>query len=237
MAKRPVFVVVSGKKQHGKNFFTDKVKALLRKHNISYTETAFAAPIKRFVNDVFGIPLEDMETEEGKNKLTPVTWADVDVMIAEKFGKVYHSQGSYDVDPEYLTVREVLQVIGTDLFRERFFGPIWAQAPFSRRYLRDALYQDGPHVGREIVPVDVVFITDCRFPNEIEEGRKHDALFVRVVRLDPPVVGDTHLSETALDDYEWDKSEVVEAYTDDGRLDAYAENVLLPKILGRLHGN
>jgi len=223
MSKRPVFVVISGKKQHGKNFFANKVKDLLRQHGISYTETAFARPIKIFCHEVFGIDMDDMETESGKQKKTHLKWGDL-----QNAGD-YAPQEKWD---DYITLRELLQIIGTELFREQFYGPIWAEAPFLKKHTYRAFLGEYEHA----LPAQVVFITDCRFPNEVAEAKKHDAIMVRVIREDPPVETDNHASETALDDYEWEDHEVVIAATDDGRLDAYANEVLLPKILGRLHG-
>jgi hypothetical protein len=45
----------------------------------------------------------------------------------------------------------------------------------------------------------VVFVCDVRFPNEFELMHSQDAITVRVIRTDIPVVSNEHLSETALD--------------------------------------
>jgi len=242
--RKPIYIVISGKKKHGKNFFADKVKELLRAEYISYLETAFATPIKNFCHDVFGIPMEDMETQEGKLKNTHLKWTDIPMALAAKMGCVSMTPGVLNNDGslvysgtlvnektgnDFITIRELLQMIGTDVFREGFYGPIWAEAPFRKKHTFTAAMQE--------MQADIVFITDCRFPNEVEEAKKNDALLVRVVRDDADEDGDAHISETALDDYKWNDNEVVMASTDDGRLDAFAKDVLLPRIKGRLYGH
>ncbi len=234
--KQQVYVVVSGKKKHGKNYFADKVKALLAKEGISYVETAFATPIKNFCHDTFGIPMEDLESQAGKLKPTHLRWSDLSTSLSEQLQKGYYQQSGTDYEymhwvpsNEFITIRELLQIIGTEVFREGFYGPIWAEAPFLKRHTIPALGQD--------IVADVVFITDCRFPNEVEEATKHNSLLVRVVRLDVEDDGDTHISETALDNYTWAPEELAVAHTNDGRLELFAENVLLSRIKGRLYGN
>jgi hypothetical protein len=228
MNRKPVYVVISGKKKHGKNFFADKVKELLRAERISYTETAFATPIKNFCEDVFGIPMEDMESQEGKLKKTHLRWCDLHLNHASKMDKL-------DQLKEYVTIRELLQIIGTEVFREGFYGPIWAEAPFLKDHKLIVNDANGHPFPQKVTP-DVVFITDCRFPNEVEEALIHGALLVRVVRDDIEDDGDAHASEVALDNYDWAYNEVVTASTDDGRLDKFAKEVLLPRIKGRLFG-
>ncbi len=44
---------------------------------------------------------------------------------------------------EFITIRELLQMIGTEVFREGFYGPIWAEAPFLKQHTVPFLSQDG----------------------------------------------------------------------------------------------
>lgn len=240
--KKPVYIVISGKKKHGKNYFANMIKDILIHDDISFTETAFATPIKEFCENTLGIPMEDMETQEGKLKATHIRWSDVSEAISQKFGK-----GSWFDDPSYeghypvwvpsndsITIRELLQIIGTDLFREQLYGPIWAEAPFRKKH---KVKIHTHHHSQEVTP-DVVLIPDCRFPNEVEEAKKHGAILVRVVRDDLEDDGDAHESEVALDDYEWGEDEVVHGTTGDPDHSLYlhAQDVVLPKIKGILYG-
>lgn len=223
-SRKHIFVVVSGKKQHGKDYFASRLLYALLGEDISATCTAFASPIKNFCNDVFGIPMEDMETEEGKLKSTHIQWKDIATPICVKFDKTYMA-----CQEEYLTIREVLQIIGTDLFRDQLYGPIWAEAPFLKQHRFKALMQTFPY--------DVVIITDCRFPNEVAESKKNDALLVRVEMIDAPESGDTHISETALDNWVWKWNEIALNTGEPECFDKYIKQVLLPRIKGKLYGN
>jgi len=60
---------------------------------------------------------------------------------------------------------------------------IWVQSVFRKKYADD----------------DIVVVADCRFPNEAIFGRENGIL-IHVDR-DTKLEEDTHVSETALDDY------------------------------------
>lgn len=52
---------------------------------------------------------------------------------------------------------------------------------------------------------DIIFACDVRFPNEVAAIKALGGEVWRIVRPNNPFVGDTHISETALDDYDgWD---------------------------------
>ena len=226
MSKKHVFVIVSGKKRHGKNYFAKRVKVALRKEKISVTEDAFANPMKRFCADVFGIPMEDMETETGKAKNTHLRWCDINQGIAVAFGKSKHTPCT-----DFITIRELLQVLGTEVFREGFYGPIWAEAPFRKQHTKRMISDESV----EDIHMDVVLITDCRFPNEVEEAKKNNAILIRVIRNCKNE--DRHISETALDDYKWEHDETVLNHMNDECFDDYIEEELMPKIKGQLYGH
>jgi hypothetical protein len=242
-----IFIAISGKKQHGKNYFARRLRTLLNAEGISVTETAFATPIKNFCHDVFGISHEDMESEEGKQKLTHLRWCDLqkDISFENYHRGSYFTDGKAGRKPsfewipydEYLTIRELLQVIGTDLFRDKFYGPIWAEAPFRKKYLQKIIDQDGPYIEEYKSPYNVVLITDCRFPNEVAQAQLNKAFIVRVHRTDAPDSGDAHSSETALDDWTWGKDQLIENNGHPECFDSYIKTVLIPKIKGRLYGN
>lgn len=224
------YVLISGKKQHGKNHLANMLVAGLQLKNKTAKVVAFADPIKNFVSEVFGIPREDMETEEGKNKPTHVQWRDIERDIGAEFHKYVP-----DKLCEYITVRQMLQLIGTDLFRKRFYDPIWAEAPFRKKHLViksnlvDYDNGDWDYVDTH-EEADVVIIADCRFPNELETGKKYGAHVVRVVRPGQPS-DDTHASETALDDHKWAEDEIF-LNNEEGNAKAvtYITDVLLPKL-------
>lgn len=96
------------------------------------------------------------------------------------------------------TLREVLQVVGTELLREGFNSNIHVAATMG-----------------SIKDTDKVIITDMRFPNEFKAVKNREGITIRVNR--PKLYQEEdilkgmlekskeHESETALDDYEdWD---------------------------------
>lgn len=172
---KPKFVVISGKKQSGKDTLAKMISEELSRKELSSKIISFADPLKKMCHIVFGIPMELMYgSDEDKETLTTVQWDGLPRNVRNKYHPL---QGHYRTGS--MTVREVLQVIGTDIFRERIYKDVWAAAPFKAQH-----------------DEDFVLIPDCRFPNEVQYAGKHGTL-VRVKR-DTGVV-DKHASETALD--------------------------------------
>lgn len=89
------------------------------------------------------------------------------------------------------TPRLLLQLIGTDLFRQQLHPNTWVNASFAN-YLNNAW-----------------IFTDVRFPNELEAIKKHNGITIRinrglVERTGKMIQGPEHISETALDDAKFD---------------------------------
>lgn len=85
----------------------------------------------------------------------------------------------------------MLQQVGTDLFRNQLHPNTWVNASFAN-YLNNAW-----------------IFTDVRFPNELEAIKKHNGITIRInrgliERTGKMIQGPEHISETALDDAEFD---------------------------------
>jgi len=89
----------------------------------------------------------------------------------------------------YMTGREIMQIVGTDLCRQTF-GNIWAEATVRT-------------IKRHKKPMNV--ITDNRFPNEIAAVLAEPGGFIIRLTRSPFGTVDVHPSESALDGYEWNK--------------------------------
>jgi hypothetical protein len=195
------FIVISGKKQVGK---TTLAEMLAEELESAYGDTvqmvSFADPVKRICNIAFGIPLNWMYgSDEDKNRQVNVKWDGFTVNIRYKYSndEVLPRRG-------YMTVREVLQVIGTDIFRDMVSPNVWADAPFLTNY--DA---------------DFVVIADCRFPNEMYKN----GTLIRLKR-DTGLI-DQHDSENALDHIA--DTEFNFVYENNGSLEdlrMFAENII-----------
>lgn len=176
---QPYFVGISGKKQHGKDTFaTMLISQLLSNYGIKSVRYGFADPLKRLCVETLGIEEEDAfpvdRPEERRAKPTLLCWGDFPG-ACEK----------YEKNPgDLMNVREVLQIVGTEVGREGC-PSIWALAPFRKVWDED---------------IDVVVITDCRFPDEADNIVSHGGEVLRVVRPGMPK-GDNHPSEVSLDNY------------------------------------
>ena len=124
-----------------------------------------------------------------KNSLTKLKWENMpgvasstkikDLSVSaedlEKLGLQSHKPG-------FMTAREVLQFVGTDIFR-RMYEPVWVNL------LMNKIKEDSPLVA---------VIADCRFDNEAQAVLDADGTIVRLTRRP---VRDTHASEDGFKDF------------------------------------
>ena len=205
------FITLSGKKQVGKDSSAKIIRQYLTSSSFTFALDAegeinltsstgrgllgefghmkvhivhFADALKKACHVIFGIPLEDMETEEGKQKVTHVKWPIPEHQSIQDRSIVVGYRPYLGATPtSFMTVREVLQFVGTELFRNQMDPDIWVESVFRQPWKED----------------DVVIIADARFPNEADIAVKH-GLLINVERA-TGLEGDGHKSETALDDY------------------------------------
>ena len=108
------------------------------------TKVSFADPLKKVCAYVFDIPVEDMNTQEGKASVHPNGYG--------------------------LTNRRILQIVGTDMFRELINTDVWID-----KFKRTA----GQH--------DYVVVTDLRFDNEAQVILDLGGIVLEVVRPNNPI--------------------------------------------------
>lgn len=118
-----------------------------------------------------------------------------------------------------MTVRELLQKLGTDAMRDNLHENVWVNALFAD-YVPRLQFEKSFHGMKGAVPVEEPnwIITDMRFPNEMDAVYKREGITIRVVR--PGTAVGTHPSETALDNEEFDY-EII----NDGTLEELIEKV------------
>ena len=99
-----------------------------------------------------------------------------------------------------MTVREVLQWIGTELFRENMHKDFWVRATINRIDSDKSFYDkfNGGEIFHNTFE-NVYFVTDVRFPNEVEAIRSAGGIVIRIYRSGCAGANDTHPSETSLD--------------------------------------
>lgn len=90
------------------------------------------------------------------------------------------------------TIRDIMQVLGTNLLRQGFNNNIHVAATLG-----------------SIKENEKIIITDMRFPNELEAVKKHNGITIRinrglVERTGKMIQEPEHISETALDNAKFD---------------------------------
>jgi len=162
-------IAFAGRKQSGKttcsefvsNYFISKFgsKKTAKIYN-------FADPLKRDICiNILGLTYDQCYgSDEKKNEIVDCEW-----------------------EGKKLTAREVMQFVGTDIFR-KMQKNVWAAATMNK------IMSEKP---------DLAIIADCRFPNEVDVVRKADGV---VIKLNRNPFNSDHPSETALDLCNYDHS-------------------------------
>lgn len=135
---------------------------------------SFARPIKEMCVDILGISNERIYgTDEQKSSYTDYCWSKIPDHIKSSFAERVN---------EKISAREVMQMIGTDIFRNYFSDSIWVDALIRRV---------------EKSSSEVILIDDLRFNSEAEKLMKKNAMFIHLQRMWRQ--GGMHSSENGLD--------------------------------------
>lgn len=149
-------------------------------HNSRYEIKKFAGKLKTIASLLTGIPVEKFEDQEFKKEELGEEWS-------YPYPGEFHDDGSPVMMP--MTVRQLLQEIGTEAMREGLHRNVWVNALMAD-YKPIKLSQDDPSYW---------LVTDTRFPNEAKAIEERGGILLRVER--PGTSTGDHPSETALDDY------------------------------------
>lgn len=174
---------------------------------------SFADALKQNVCiDVLGLTYEQCYgSDKDKNSPTHLRWEDMPGVSTDpgvltafsdevktvrgRLGQYYKIVRNSIVyhEPGPMTAREVLQFVGTEIFR-KMYGNVWVDATLRK------VQAEGPAIA---------VISDCRFPNEVEGVRRVGGKVVRFTRT--PFPEDSHFSETALDpdNFDWSNFDAV----------------------------
>ena len=184
---------------------------LTLERNSTFKIKKFAGKLKPIASLLTGIPVEKFEDQEFKK-----------VILGEEWGTVRHNPLN-DIEPfakfqfnELMSVRELLQKLGTEAMRDGLHTNVWVNALFSD--YKAVIIEPAKFGGTAIGKYPNWIITDMRFPNEMEAVVKRKGITIRVVREKLPIkhskTGKVHLlnreaftehpSETAIDDAKFD---------------------------------
>ena len=191
-----MIISISGKIGSGKDTVAEIIKSTTPYYDWKIKK--FAGKLKEVASLITGIPMEAFEDQEFKKTNLGPEWNRNTTEFIETGVIQYHR----DVP---MTVRELLQYLGTEAMRNHLHQNVWVNALLSD--YKAAVPEDSQLLSavESYMTYPNWIITDTRFPNELEAVRKYDAITIKVVRDSGNNVGTGHASETALDHItDWD---------------------------------
>jgi hypothetical protein len=196
-------ILITGAKQSGKDSLAGFLhQAISLKKGWQMTSEniktySFATPLKNYLIDVMGLTYDQCwGTDNDKNSETNIRWGDLPLDGEETYNLFCESRSKELADSLFwqnlpMTAREVMQVFGTNICRKMvancFAG--WA---------KKQIIKDNPKIA---------FITDCRFPDELEIFKDMDNIVIRLLRNK---FNSRHKSEIALNDYDFSKAIIID---------------------------
>ena len=182
-----MIIGVSGRIGSGKDTVGEIIQKLcLTNNGPKFEIKKYAGKLKQMASLLTGIPVEDFEDQEFKKSYLGAEWGTVKsnpLNAVPVFADVSFN--------ESMSVRELLQKLGTEAMRDGLHTNVWVNALF-------ADYR-GPKMS-EYNPSNWI-ITDMRFPNEMEAVKERKGITIRVVRpvKKSKTTARLHPSETSLD--------------------------------------
>jgi hypothetical protein len=159
----------------------------------------WAGKLKYIASIITGIPVDKFEDQEFKRTNLGPEW---------NITKQYESDAPWIAEggesyEEPMTVRDLLQILGTEAMRDGLHKNVWVNALMADYKPTQVQWSDGPVGGYEDGPMPNWIITDTRFPNEAKAIKDKGGI---VIKVDRPGVGPVngHPSEDALKDYNFD---------------------------------
>lgn len=155
---------------------------------------------------ILGLKYEQVYgNQEAKSELTHIQWKNLPFVVVDDDNvfkvtakKILEDSKiliiSFKQGEKYLTVREILQYIGTDVFRQ-MYEQVWV---------------DGLLRQIEEDRTELALVCDVRFPNEVEGIQKVGGKIIRLTRYVANGF-ENHKSERALDEdnFDWSKFDAV----------------------------
>ena len=161
-----MIIAFAGRKQSGKTTCALFLEQVYRSYTVATTKIYnFADPLKSLCIDILGLEhVQCYGSDEDKNQLV-----------------------NCYLDNRQLSAREVLQIVGTDMFRN-IQQNVWSDATIR------LIKKDNP---------DLAIIADCRFPNEVSAVKNAGGI---VIKLNRNPYNSNHASEKALDADQYNQS-------------------------------
>lgn len=198
------------------HFLIHKTEAIDLSH---WAIKKFAGKLKDVASMLTGIPVYRFEDQEFKKtnlglEWNQLVWNDPDpiegndyritsrIQCEDNTSLITYNNGyseaevfDHEIKITPMTVRELLQKLGTEAMRNGLHPNTWVNALMSEFIPYSARGSQYEEVASKWI------ITDTRFPNEAQAIKKRGGV---VVRINRGIDNGSHPSETALDDYPFD---------------------------------
>ena len=212
-----MIIGINGKIGSGKDTVGNLIKEINCENNWEIKK--FATKVKETASLITGIPVEKFEDQEFKNTFLDTHWNKEVFENKTSLDKNNNAYNKSIVKP--MTVREMLQIIGTEAMRNTLHPDTWVNA-----LMCDYIKETGYKYNVELLSLGMSgdqqmkvksnpepyigdypnwIITDLRFSNEMQAVKANGGITIRVVRpSDKEISLDLHPSETALDNHQFD---------------------------------
>lgn len=182
-----MIIGISGKIGSGKDTAAELLQELYPEANFEIKK--FAGKLKQVASMLTGIAIEKFEDQEFKKTHLGPEWSSF----------IYIGEFKDQLVENRMTVRELLQKLGTEAMREGLHQNVWVNSLFAD-YLAKTIATGTSEF--DVTEKDVLpnwIITDVRFANEAIAVKKRGIL-IRIER-DNLSFTSNHSSETSLDNY------------------------------------
>jgi hypothetical protein len=203
-------ISISGRIGAGKDLAGELIQQITPYHN--WEVKKFAGKLKQIASMLTGIPTEKFEDQEFKQTHLPSEWDTIKMVGTGLRQDGFNGPKTPVI--EHMTVRDLLQKLGTEGMREGLHQNVWVNALFAdyrfqkveNGFSRIVKSSEGIPIDYEYeVTVPNWIITDTRFPNELKAIKDYGGVTIKIVRDSGNTVGTQHISETALDHVQdWD---------------------------------
>jgi len=161
---------------------------------------AFADPLKAICCQILGLsPQQCYGSQEDKNTNTHLNWEDMPSVIDPRMMKEFHINSDDLIklkliqhDPGKMTAREVMQYVGTEIFRS-MYKDVWVHATMRKISIESP---------------QIAVISDVRFKNECEAIKNVGGKIIFFTRS--PYERDKHPSETLYEMNSQKKSSIAD---------------------------
>ena len=205
---------ISGKMGAGK----DTAGKIIQKLHPEFELKSFAHKVKVVCSILTGFPVGNFYDPGFKDSTLPEEW---NHRIRANTG---NNKGNIIFDKP-LTVREMLQKVGTDCLRDNLHKNVWVNALLSEYDKLHLVKSDQPTLDFAAEETHIYpywIITDVRFPNEVEAIQDRGGIVIRLTRETTEAINGIHESETALDNFtHW--NHIID--NRDGDLERLEENI------------